>query len=67
MFFSYCVSLIMFTKTRHMFIYIFQTEHFSAVTFDIGYEKNMSVIVIPKTSKGWKETWNRTGLLKSLL
>ena len=37
---SYCVSLIMVNITRDIFINIFQTEHFSAVKFAMGYEKN---------------------------
>ena len=37
---SYCVSLIMVTITRHVFINIFQTGHFSAVKFAVGYDKN---------------------------
>ena len=45
----YCVSLIMVTITRHVFINIFQTEHFSSVKFAMGYEKNiMSFLVIAK-------------------
>ena len=44
---SYCVTLIMVTITRHVFINIFQTECISAVKFDTGYEKNMSFLVIP--------------------
>ena len=47
----YCVSLIMVTITRHVFINIFQMEHFSAVKFTMGYEKNMSFLVIPKSPK----------------
>ena len=37
----------MVTLTRHVFINIFQTEHFSAVKFDMGYhgyEKNMGFL-----------------------
>ena len=41
--------------TRHVFINIFQMEHFSAVKIDIGYEKNMSFLVIPKSLKVWKK------------
>ena len=48
---SYCVSLIMVTITRHIFIDIFQTEHFSAVKFAMGYEKNISFLVIAKIFK----------------
>ena len=36
---SYCLSLIMVTITKHVFINIFQTEHFSAVKFAMGYGK----------------------------
>ena len=35
---SYRVSLLMVTMTRYVFINIFQTEHFSAVKFAMGYE-----------------------------
>ena len=42
-------SLIMVTITRHVFINTFQTERFSAVKFIMGYEKNMSFLVIPKS------------------
>ena len=53
---SYCVSLIyMVTITRYVFINIVQTEHFPAVQFDLGYEKNMSFRVIPKSPKVWKK------------
>ena len=41
----------MVTVTRHVFINIFQTEHFSAVKFDMGYEKNMSSLVTAKSQK----------------
>ena len=54
---SYCVSLIMVTIfTRHIFINIFQTERFSAVKFAMGYEKNMSFLVIAKSPKVWKKS-----------
>ena len=52
---SYCVSLIMVTITGHIFINIFQTEHFSAVKFAMGYEKNMNFLVIPKCPKVWEK------------
>ena len=52
---SYCVTLIMVTITGYDFINIFQTEHFSAVKFATGYEKNMSFCVIPKSPKIWKK------------
>ena len=62
--YSWCVSLIMVTITRHIFINISQTEHFSAVKFAIGYEKNMSFLVIAKSPKVWQKGWkDRTGLL----
>ena len=61
---SYCVSLIMVTITRHIFINIFHIEHFSAVKFAMGYEKNMSILVIAKPPKARKKSWNdRTRLL----
>ena len=60
---SYCVSLIMVTITRHIFINIFQMEHFSVVKFAMGYEKNMSSLVIPKSPKVWKSWKDRTRLL----
>ena len=50
---SYCVSLIMVTITRHIFINIFKTEHFSAVRFGMGCERNMSFLVISKSPKVW--------------
>ena len=37
----------MITITR----YVFQGECFSAVKFAMGYEKNMSFLVIPKSAK----------------
>ena len=52
---SYCVSFIMVTITRHIFINIFQTECFSAVRFAMSHEKNMSFLVIPKSPKVWKK------------
>ena len=45
------LSLIMVTITRHVFINTFQTEHFSAVKFAMGYEKNMSFLVLPNLQK----------------
>ena len=41
----------MVTITRHIFIGIFHMGHFSAVEFDMGYEKNMSFLVKPKSLK----------------
>ena len=53
----YCVhlftSLIMLTITRHGFMNIFQMEHFTAVKFAMGYEKNMSFLVISESPKVW--------------
>ena len=46
-----CDPLIMVTITRDIFIYISQTEHISAVKFDMGSEKNMSILVIPTFPK----------------
>ena len=43
--------MIMVTITRHLFINIFQMQHFSAMIFYMGYEKNMSFLVIPKSPK----------------
>ena len=45
----------MVTITRHVLINIFQTEHFSAMKYDVGCEKNMSILVIPKSLKFWKK------------
>ena len=51
---SYCVSFIMVTITRHVFINVLQTEHFSAAKFVMGYEKNMSFL-IAKSPKVWEK------------
>ena len=51
----YCVSLIMVTITRHIFINIFQTKHSSAVKVAMGYEKNIHFLVIAKSPKAWKK------------
>ena len=48
---SYFVSLIMVTIIRHVFITIFQTEHYSAVKLAMGHEKNISFLVTAKSSK----------------
>ena len=48
-------KLIMVTITRHILIDIFQTERCSAVKFAMGYEKNISFLVIPKSPKAWKK------------
>ena len=62
---SYCVSLIMVTITRHIFINIFQTENISTVKFDTGYEKKLiAILVIPKSPKVLKNALkNRIWLL----
>ena len=49
------VSLIMVIITRHIFINIFKTEHFSAVKFSMGFEKNTSFLVVPKSPKVCKK------------
>ena len=47
-----CVtSLIMVTIKLHILINIFQVEHFLDVKFSMGYEKNMSFLVIAKSPK----------------
>ena len=48
----------MVTITRHIFIDIFQTEHFS-VKFAMGYEKNMSFLVIANSPEVWKKKVKR--------
>ena len=61
---SVSVSLIMVTITRHVFTSIFQMKHFLAGKFFVGFEKNMSFLVIAKSPKVWKKKWNdRIGLL----
>ena len=49
--------IIMVTVIRHIFINFFQTEHFSAVKFAMGYERSMSFLVIPKSLKLRKSDW----------
>ena len=59
-------KIIMLTITKHVFINLFQTEHFSAVKFAMGYKKNTSFLVIAKSHKAWKKkkSWkDRTGIL----
>ncbi len=46
----------MVTITSHIFIDIFQTEHFSAVKFTRGNEKNMRFLLIPKSQKVRKKS-----------
>ena len=43
--------MIVVTISRHFFINILQTQHFSAMKFYMGYEENMSFLVIPKSPK----------------
>ena len=47
----YCVSIIMVTITRLIFIKIFQTEPFSAVKFAMGKEKKYDLSCDTKISK----------------
>ena len=62
----FCANLIMVTITRHVFINIFQTEHFSAIKCDMGYEKNMNFLVI-SLKKVWKKVLKiGLGLFKHL-
>ena len=44
----------MVTISKHVFINIFHMEHFSAVKFAMGYEKNMSFLVL-EVSKSFKK------------
>ena len=48
---SYCVRFITVTMTRHNFINIFPTEHFSSVNFGMSYEKKISFLVIAEFEK----------------
>ncbi len=52
----YCVSIMMATITRNIFINIIQTVHFLAVTFTRGGEKNMTILLIPKSQKVWEKS-----------
>ena len=63
---SCCVSLIMVTITRHIFINIFQMERFKAVKFALSYEKYMRFLVIPKSIKFLKSSKDRTGILEAV-
>ena len=53
--YNHYVNFIMVTITRHIFINIFQTHHFSAVKFYMGYEKNMTLFCDTKISKKWQK------------
>ena len=48
----------MVTITTHVFINIFQMEEFSAGKFAMGYQKNMSFLVIAKFPKVEKKLKN---------
>ena len=63
----YCVSLIMVTITRHIFINISQTEYFSAVKFAMGTNnKNFTFFLwYQNLQKFGKMLKNQTGLLSS--
>ena len=45
----------MVTITRHVFTDFFQTKHFLAVKLYMGYEQNISFLVIPKSPKVGKQ------------
>ncbi len=59
----YCVSLIVVIITSHIFVNIFQTEHFIAVNFTRGNEKNMNFLLIPKSLKEKNLTQSDRALL----
>ena len=46
---------LMVTISSHIFIYIIQTVHFSAVKFTKGNENNMSFLLIPTFPKVWEK------------
>ena len=50
----------MVTITRHLFNNFFQMKHFSAMEFYMGYEKNMSFLVIPKSLTVGKKELKRS-------
>ena len=56
-----CISLIMVTITRHIFINLFQMEHFLAVKFAMGYEKN-ELSCDSKISKSLEKKVEKIGL-----
>ena len=49
------VAHILLCKLNQAHFSPFQTERFSAVKFDMGYEKIMSFLVISKSPKVWKK------------
>ena len=53
------VNLIMATITRHIFINIFQTEHFLAVKFDMGYEQIYELSCGTKISNSWENSQSK--------
>ena len=52
---SYCINFVMVTITRLVFFNVFQTEHFPAVKFAMGYVKNMNFFLITKSPEVWKK------------
>ena len=52
---SYCVSLVMITITRYIFINILQMECFSAVKFATSNEKNFELSCDTKISESLKK------------
>ena len=55
MLYTLCVGLTMVTITSHVFIHIFWMKCFSAVTFDMGFVKNVRFILIQKSPKVCKK------------
>ena len=55
---GYCVSLVMVTINSHIFINIFQMKVF----LYIGFEKNMSFLVIAKSPKVLKIKVEKIGM-----
>ena len=49
--YDYYSSFILVTVTIHLFIYIFQAQHFWAVKFYMEHENNTSFLEIPKFQK----------------
>ena len=49
------ILLCKLSYSYHYQAHFFQMEHFSAVKFAVGYEKNMNFLVMPKSSKVWKK------------
>ena len=55
---------LMVTISRHSFIHIFQTVHFSAVKFTRGNEKNRILLLIPKSQKAWEEEFKKSEVIR---